>query len=132
MSARNYLNLKANESPWTSNHNICDSQPIIRLWTHQNVELLVPTSSLLASSPVLKDILSSRDFLPVPYFAPVVILPNVTVDVAKHVVNLVTAGKTYPSNRQEINEVKGALEMLKAENDDIYRDISIFRYIEGF
>ena len=109
MAARNndLLNFKANDGPvWVRGQDINDSQPVIRLWTQER-EVIVPASSLLASSLMLRQILSSGDFLPVPYHAPVVILPNVTVNVAKHVIDLVTIGKTDANDPEVIKKHQG-------------------------
>ena len=108
MAAHNndLLNLKANDGPvWVRGQDNRESQPVIQLWTQES-EVIVPASSLLASSVMLRQILCSGDFLPVPYHAPVVILPSVTVNVAKHVIDLVTTGKTDANDPEVIKNIR--------------------------
>ena len=86
---------------WVKLTNIFESplQPNITLMSQDNEQVKVPATSLLASSVVLRQVIGRGNYLPVAHIAPVVIIPGVTVNVLKHVVEIVTTGKCEVGER---------------------------------
>ena len=119
MSDQIYINLSTNQGPALVGYPIIgEDHHVIGLRT-QGHDVLAPARALLAHSPMLRQVLSSRDFLPLPFDTPVVSLPNVKVNVVKHLVALVTTGKTNTSHQEVINEIEGVMEMLQIDGGNL-------------
>ena len=74
----------------------------------------------------LRKVLKSGDFLQIHYDTPVLIFPDVTLNVANHVVDMVITGNTSGSDPEVIEEVEDTLEMLQ-----ISRNFELIENVNG-
>ena len=88
-------------------------QSIIRLRTEDNEQVIVPATSLLASSVELRRVIRHGNYLPLAYTATEVIIPGVTVGALKHVAEIVTTGKSDRVGRKVFQDVKEVLHLFQ-------------------
>eukprot|EP00092_Neocalanus_flemingeri_P014331 GFUD01015455.1.p1 GENE.GFUD01015455.1~~GFUD01015455.1.p1 ORF type:complete len:466 (+),score=101.55 GFUD01015455.1:44-1441(+) len=98
---------------WLESLTLSNTSSVVKLLSSDGCKITVPAALLLATSPLVRAVLSA-DHCPPAYIEPVISLPSVTGDVLKVVQRILATGIGIVSPERQI-EVKEAFKMLRIE-----------------